>query len=293
MLNEFLFIAIRGICHGAIFSLVAISFNLIVNATTVVNFAQGASFVLAGFVAAAFLHDTPTITTWFAVSLLVMLASALWMVIQGYIILLPLRFSSEQDSWLITTMAISVIIGAIILLTKGPYEQVVKTPFPAFTFAGTRTPAPYLLCVALAVFWYFALRLFMNKTRVGLAMSAIAQDFDAALAAGIRVRPLQLLSFAISGIVIGSAGFVAAPIVPLTPDSHIGFVVSGFIAAVIGGLGNNLGALIGGPILGLISVAANYTVGNEYQSAVALVLLVGVLLFRPEGFLGRTSARRV
>ena len=293
MIAEIIFVMIRGVAAGAIISLVAMSLNVIFNATGVLNFALGTLLILGGFIASLLYEGTPTVTLWLCFGVVVIVAIAVVATVQGYITMLPLRYSNEQDSWVITTMAASVILGAVMLLAKGPYEQFVRTPLPAVSFLGTRTPAPYIVCIGLALFWFTALHLFMSRTLVGLAISALAQDFDAARAAGFRVRRLQLLAFTISGAVIGSAGFAAAPVIAITPEAGIRYLINGFIAAVIGGIGSNLGALIGGPAIGLMSVAAVYTVGNEFQGAMILLLLVGLLIVRPEGLLGHMSARRV
>ncbi len=107
------------------------------------------------------------------------------------------------------------------------------------------------------------------------------------------MRRLQILAFAISGAIVGSAGFVAAPVMSISADSGIIYVLNGFIAAVIGGLGSNTGALIGGPLVGVVSMYAAYRFGGQFQNVVSLALLIGVLMLRPQGLFGRTQARRV
>jgi branched-chain amino acid transport system permease protein len=186
-----------------------------------------------------------------------------------------------------------VIIGAVILIAQGPFALSVKSPFPNFALLGTRTPAPYGLAVLLALLWYAGLRWFFTRTLTGLAISAIAQDLEAAQAAGIRVRRLQILAFAISGAIVGSSGFVAAPVISISADSGIIYVLNGFIAAVIGGLGSNAGALIGGPLVGVASMYAAFRFGGQFQNVVSLALLIAVLMLRPQGLFGRTQARRV
>ena len=116
---------------------------------------------------------------------------------------------------------------------------------------------------------------------------------EAAGAAGIRVRRLQIVAFAISGLIVGSAGYVAAPVMAIASDSGISYVMSGFVAAVVGGIGSNFGALAGGLLVGVITSYAAYTYGGEFQDAVALALLVAVLMLRPQGLFGRPAARRV
>jgi branched-chain amino acid transport system permease protein len=93
-------------------------------------------------------------------------------------------------------------------------------------------------------------------------------------------------------MIVGSAGFVAAPIIAIANDSGIAYVLNGFVAAVVGGLGSNLGALVGGALVGVASMYAAFEYGGEFQNAVSLALLIGVLMLRPQGLFGRPAARR-
>ena len=292
-MDELGIILVRGIGLGAVYALVAISFNVVHNSSGILNFAQGNLLVLGGLFGFFTLPQEPAVPSW----LLLVPAAALFyaavVAAQGYITLLPLRSSVEQHSWLITTLAVSVIIGAVILIAQGPFALTVKSPFPSFALLGTRTPAPYAGAVLLALTWCAALYWFHTRTTTGLAMSAIAQDLEAARAVGIRVRRLQIYAFGISGAIVGSAGFVAAPVMSISADSGIIYVVNGFIAAVIGGLGSNAGALLGGALVGVASMWAAFQFGGQFQNAVSLAILIGVLMIRPQGLVGRTAARRV
>ena len=292
-MDELIIILVRGIGLGAVYALVAISFNVVHNSSGILNFAQGNMLVLGGLFGFFTLTQEPDVARW----LLLLPAAALFYAVvlaaQGWITLLPLRSSVEQHSWLITTLAVSVIIGAVILIAQGPFALTVKSPFQSFALLGTRTPAPYAAAVLLALAWCAALYWFHRRTTTGLAMSAIAQDLEAARAVGIRVRRLQIYSFGISGAVVGSAGFVAAPVMSISADSGIIYVVNGFIAAVVGGLGSNAGALVGGALVGVASMWAAFQFGGQFQNAVSLAILIGVLMLRPQGLFGRTAARRV
>jgi branched-chain amino acid transport system permease protein len=293
MFDELAIIVVRGIGLGAIFSLVAMSMNIVYGATHILNFAQGNMFVLGGFFAIMASGGGSSIPLWLALIPVAGLVLAVAVTLQGWITLLPLRQSTEQNSWLITTMAASIMISAVLLLSLGPWASSARSPLPPITLFGVRTPAPYIAVMVLAVFWYVALRLFLRRTLTGLAISALSQDLEAARAAGLQVRRLQLISFGISGLIVGSAGFVAAPLISIASDTGVRYVLNGFIAAVIGGMGSNLGALIGGPLVGIVAMLATYTVGGEFQSLVSLLLLVLMLLLRPEGIFGRAGARRV
>lgn len=292
-MDEFVIILVRGIGLGAVFSLVAMSFNVVHNSSGILNFAQGNMLILGGLFGYFTLPQDPELGRWLLLVPAAALVYAAVLAVQGYVTLLPLRSSVEQQSWLITTLAVSVIIGAVILIAQGPFALSVKSPLPNFALLGTRTPTAYGLVVLLTLLWYAGLRWFYTRTLTGLAISAIAQDVEAAQTAGILVRRLQVLAFAISGAIVGSAGFVAAPVMSISADSGIIYVLNGFIAAVIGGLGSNTGALIGGPLVGVASMYAAYRFGGQFQNLVSLALLIGVLMLRPQGLFGRTQARRV
>lgn len=292
-MQDTLIVLVHGVGVGAVYALVAMSFNVVFRSSGILNFAQGNMLVLGGMFAFLVLPSAPGMGPWFVLLPASALLLGALLAAQGYMTLLPLRSSVEQHSWLITTLAVSVIIGAVILIYQGTAQQSVRSAFPAFHLLGTRVPAPYAIATLLALLWFAALRWFHTRMLTGLAMSAIAQDLDAARAAGIRVRRLQVLAFALSGLIVGSAGFVAAPVIAIANDSGIAYALNGFVAAVIGGLGSDLGALIGGLLLGMVSMYAAYTYGGEFQDAVSLALLILVLMVRPEGLFGRPAARRV
>lgn len=292
-MDDLLIIVVHGIGVGSIFALVGMSFNVVFNASGILNFAQGNMLVLGALFAFLVLPGQPGVTQWFILLPVVGVGLALLLAVQGYVTLLPLRSSVEQHSWLITTLAASVIIGAILLIYQGSAQQSVRSPFAAIRFMGVRVPATYAASTALALFWFAALRVFHRRTLIGLAISAIAQDLHAARAAGLRVRRLQVTAFAISGLIVGTAGFVAAPVMAIANDSGIAYVTNGFVAAVVGGLGANHGALVGGVLVGMLSLYAAYEYGGEFQNLVSLALLVVVLMVRPQGLFGRQAARRV
>jgi len=295
MIDEFLFIAIRGIGAGALFGLVAMSFNIVQRSSTVLNFAQGNMLVLGGLAASLLAKNGMNLPPWLWIAYLVGTAVALCLLValQGYITLVPLGYSADAHSWLITTMAVSVIIGSLMLIVLGPYSATVESPLRGALLFNMYIPAAYFFAIGLLILWYLALKWFLASTLPGLAINALSQDFDAARAAGLKVRRLQVLAFGISGLIVGSAGFAAAPVITIAPEAGLKYVIYGFIAAVIGGIGNNTGALVGGPIVGLISAFATFKLGGEFESLVLVLLLVAMLLVRPQGIFGASSARRV
>lgn len=292
MLSEILIIVIRGVAIGSIFATIAMSFNIVHSSSGIFNFAQGNMFILGGF-AAYLLANSGEFGMWLAMLPVAAILVALLVTVQGYMTLLPLRSSVEQDSWIISTVAVSVIMGAALLITLGPYAYSVSAVAPNFWILGTRTPGAYALAVFAMLFWFAALTLFLRRSFTGLAISALSQDFDAARAAGLPVRRLQLIAFAISGVIVGSVGFMVAPMVSVTADSGLRYVLNGFVAAVVGGIGSNAGTLIGGPLVGVVTMLTAYKIGGAYQDFASLLVLVFILMVRPKGLFGRTSARRV
>jgi branched-chain amino acid transport system permease protein len=294
MVDQFIFIAVRGIGIGAIYSLVAMSFNIVHGSSGILNFAQGNMLILGGLTAYMLSgNSVEGLGIWMIAIPLAGIAISLLLTAQGWLTLLPLRFSTEQDSWIISTMAASTIIGALQLLLQGPWTQTVSSPLPSINVLGARTPAPYVLAIGFAVAWFIALRWFLSRTLTGLAISALSQDLQAARAAGLKVRRLQLLAFSVSGLIVGTTGFVCAPVISLGADTGFKYILNGFLVCIIGGLGSNAGALVAGPAVGVITMLATFTIGGEFQTLTSLTLLLVVLLTRPQGLFGRAAARRV
>src|SRR3954454_22238103 len=152
-MDELLIILVRGIGAGSIFALLGMSFNVVFNASGILNFAQGNMLVLGGLFAFLALPSQPDALHWWLSLPLVTAMLGVLLAAQGAITLLPLRSSVEQHSWLITTLAASVIVGAILLIYQGTAQQSVRSPFPSIRFLGTLVPAIYAICVALALLW--------------------------------------------------------------------------------------------------------------------------------------------
>lgn len=294
-MDELLIILVRGLGAGAIYSLIAISLNVIYNATGVLNFAQGQLLVVAGVFTYLWLPDGAGAgsPSWILVLLLVTAVVALIAALQGWLTLLPMRSPSDQHSWIITTIAASIVLGAIVVLTIGPRVLSLENLLGQFPLGGSQVPYVYLAVIALAVLVYLFLRWFQRRYLVGLALNALSQDLEAAKAGGIRTMPLQVLAFAIAGAIMGLTGFIGGHVLGIVESQALHYVVFGFIVAVVGGLGNNTGALVAGPAFGLVLMFVSYQAGGSAEIPLALAVIVVVLMLRPEGIFGRPHARRV
>ena len=294
-MKEVLLLLINGAGMGAIFAMIAMSLNVIYGATSILNFAQGYFVVVAALFASLWLPGTssPSIGAWFVGLIVVAFTTATLMGIQGLLTLIPLKSSTEQHSWLVTTLAAATIIGGVILVVQGPEAINVATPLGRFTAGGVRTSYVYIAAMVASIVLFWGLRQFANRSLTGLAMQALRQDLEASQAAGVPVRRLQLMAFAISGAIIGVVGYSFGPVVAPADSRGVELVLNGFTAAVVGGIGNMKGALIAGPLLGMVTVATGIWMGSDFQRTVVLGILIVILLVRPEGLFGRVTARRV
>jgi len=293
--DELLIILVRGLGAGAIYSLIAISLNVIFNATGVLNFAQGQLLVVAGVFTYLWLPDTAGAGSlpWFLILVTVTLMVGLIAAVQGWLTVVPMRSPSDQHSWIITTIAASIVLEAIMVLTIGPRVLTLKNLFGLFPVGGSQVPYVYLAVIALALLVYLSLRWFQRHYLVGLALSALSQDLEAAQAGGIRTMPLQVLAFGIAGCIMGLTGFVGGNVIGIVASQALHYVIFGFIVAVVGGIGNNTGALIAGPAFGVLLMFVSYRAGGSAEVPLALAVIVLVLMLRPKGIFGRPHARKV
>jgi branched-chain amino acid transport system permease protein len=290
-MESVLTVAIRGIGIGAVFAILAVCINVTYQTTRIVNLAIGHMLVLGGVLSVVLTDGSWS--SWLIGLPVAGLVMAVALAVQGFLTLLPLRGASNSLSWLVTTLSAAIVITAVIQILRGTGVMVASHPFPTVQFLGTELPVIYIVVVAFAILAYLGVSAFYGHTRTGLAMSAVAQDTEAAQATGIAVRRTQLLAFALTGLLLGMGGYLAAPILTLSADSGLHYVMLGFVAAVLGGIGNQRGAAVGGLALGAISMVLAYQVGGMYQDAGALAILVAVLLLRPRGLFGAAARREV
>lgn len=294
-MNEILVIVIRGVGLGSMYAMVAMSLNVAFNATGVLNFAQGHLLVIAGVFSYRWMSDGAGTSSvqWYLTLLAVLAATAAVGVVQGLITLLPMAREGGSHSWVATTIAGSIVLGALITLWIGP--QVVNVPnyFGSVPLPDGRVPGAYLVLLVCAIAVWAGLRWYQRTFLSGLALNALSQDVDAARAAGVPARRFQLLSFGIAATITALAGFVGGSAIEISGSRGTNYVIFGFIVAVIGGIGNNKGAMIAGPLFGILMMYVSFGLGGGLQVVTALAVIVVVLLLRPQGIFGRPHARRV
>ncbi len=292
-MTKFIDLTLNGVSTGAVYAAVALALVLIWRSTRIVNFAQGGMLMLTTFLASAVINATGSYWLGFAAAL----ASGLVLgAVVERVLIRPVESAPPLN-------AVIVALGLLILLQAAAGMIWGNTPrsFPAafsirgYSVGGTRLLfAPndtfiVLVVVGVAV----ALALLFQKTGVGLRMRAAAFEPEVARLLGVRVGQTLTLGWALAALVGSLAGLLVAPSVFVGPNNFDPILIFGFTAAVLGGLDSPPGAVIGGVLLGL---ALSYVSGYEGSSMVtfsAFVILVAVLMVRPNGLFSVAQGRRV
>ena len=283
---------ISGLTIGAIYALVALGFNIIHNATGIVNFVQCEFVTLGGMMIYTFhtLLRIPLPLSFFLSTATVVFVGAL--IERG-----PIRIAKSKAIIVLIfiTIGISSTIRGIALLTWGPDN----VPIPSFSgekvirIFGAAILPQHLWIFAITIGVVIFLQYFFHHTLIGKAMRATAFNRRAASLVGISVNRMILLSFAMSGGLGAVGGIIIAPITTTSYDTGIMLAFNGFAAAILGGYGNSTGAIVGGLILGVLESLGAGLISSKFKNAFAFFILLLVLFFKPAGLLGYGEAERV
>lgn len=282
---------ISGITIGCIYALVALGFNIIFNATGIINLAQG-EFVMLGAMSMVLFSQLhmPLLVAFFMSILVVGIIGALF---EKYIID-PLR-EQQMAVLVFVTLGISILLsgGVMFILGKDPYRLPSLISTTPISFFGAFIPPQYLVVMGITAIVVILLTVFFELTILGQAIKACAINRMAASLVGISPRRMILFSFILSAVVSAIAGLVIAPITMMEYDRGPMLCLKGFSAAVLGGLGSSVGAVIAGLILGVLeSFSAGY-ISSSYKDALALIVLLVMLFLKPTGLFGATEEREV
>jgi branched-chain amino acid transport system permease protein len=291
----FMDLLVNGLLVGCMYALVALGFVLIYKATSVINFAQGDLVMFGGYIAAAglSLYHLPL---WLAAPVMLVLMVALGFAIERGV-LRPL-IGQPVVSVIMVTIGLALVLQGFAAMVWGATTINVPLPIPLSPFviweifiSPINVVAAGLSLGFLVVFVYF-----FRRSRMGIAMRAVADDQQAAMSVGINVRIVFALSWAISGLAAGMGGIIWGNM--RGADTHLALVgLKVFPVVILGGLDSVPGAVLGGLIVGAVeSVAAGYIdpyVGGGTKDFVPYILMILALMFRPYGFFGREIIERV
>ncbi len=280
-----------GVAMGGIYACLGLALVMIYQSTHHINFAQGEMAMFSTFI--AWLCVKAGMPYWATFLLTVSFGMVLGMLIER-VVLRPLKDAPEM-SVIVVFIGLFVGINSLAGWIFGHQLETFPSPFPARAPFGTTLISSHELGtigVALAV--VCVLYAFLRFTRVGLAMRSAAENPVSSRLSGIPVSLMLSLGWGLSAVIGAVAGLMVAPVVFLDPNMMGGILIYAFAAALLGGIDNPWGAVVGGVIVGVVeNLAGTYVVGTELKLSVALVVIVGVLLVRPSGLFGRKLVTRV
>ncbi len=295
---------VNGLSLGGIYALIALGYTMVYGIIELINFAHGDVYTLGSFFTLTILtlfgiqnelHGAPLV----AALLGIIAGSMLFCGVVGVLIerlaYRPLR-NAPRLAPLITAIGVSFILENIMQLWQGPSPIPIPTfmPDPTYTLGGVTIEIKQIMVVTLAIVMMIALQLFVYRTKIGKAMRATAQDRDAAQLMGIDINTTIAVTFLIGSALAGAAGFVSGVYYGTTWFFN-GFNagLKAFTAAVLGGIGNLAGAMLGGFLIGLVEAFGAQYISDQWTNVIVFSLLVLVLIFRPSGLLGESLPNKV
>src|SRR5258705_13120657 len=290
-LDTILQLALNGLAVGCIYGLVALGFVLIYKSTELVNFAQGDLLMLGAFVAYM------AIVLWgldywvgflIAVIVIAVFGALLDMTILRRVIGQP------QFAVVMLTIGLGAMFRTFASVTWGSEIYTLPTPFGGVTtVAGVTLSHQYLSIIVGTLILCGALYAFFNHTRLGIAMQATSQNQLAAYYMGIPVKMIFSLIWAISAAVAAAAGILLAPVTLIDINMGLFVALKAFAAAVLGGFGSIPGALMGGVVIGLIELYAGATLPEGFKDTAPYIVLLVMLIVRPQGLFGTLTRKQV
>ncbi len=298
---------VNGLTVGSVYALIALGYTMVYGILEFINFAHGEIYMIGaylGIIAVAL--ATSLGLGGFPILLLIiafvfaMAFCASWGVTIERLAYRPLR-QAPRLAPLISALGVSIFLQNFVMVTQGTRDKVFRLtehrlPLTSgsITFGSTQISFVQMMIMGTAVFLMILLSLFIGKTKLGKAMRATAQDQKMAYLVGIDIDRVISVTFLIGSALGAAAGVMVALYYGLV-NFFIGYIagIKAFTAAVLGGIGNVPGAMLGGIILGLVeSFGAGY-LSSEYKDVYAFVILVVFLIFRPQGLLGERVSEKV
>ena len=291
-MTDFLQLLFSGLATGAIYGLAALGFTLLWQASGTINFAQGEFVMLPAFMMLAFMSFGAPLVASFVLSVALAVLVLGWIFKRG--IVDPL-FKYGMMPIVVATIGLSISMRSVI---RAGYSAE-ASPFPSlfadrlYNIAGVTITLADVGTFVLALALVFATQAFMTKTVTGRAMQAVAQNTESASVLGINVPRMIFYAFAINAVLAVAAALLVTPTYLAKFDMGESLGNKAFFAAIIGGFNNSRGALLGGLIVGVCENLAAAYISPAYKDAVALVIFMVVILFKPQGLLGKKEERKV
>ncbi len=291
MLN-LLNLVVSGLATGAIYALVAIGFTLLWQTSQTINFAQGEFVMLPAFFVLSALHAG---LPFWAAAVVGMIAALVLLGVTFKLVLVDPMLRHGVLPLAIATMALSIFLKDSVKEFYSAEAQAFPSIVPegSLSLFGTQIPLQSIGVFVVAVAAVVLLQQFLARSSTGRQMQAAAQNPTVARILGIPVERMILYTFLINAGLVGLASLLVTPIYLAKFTSGETLGLAAFIAAIVGGFNQVRGAIVGGLVLGLVDNLAATYISTQYRGAIPLFLLIAVILWRPQGLVGRAEERTV
>lgn len=284
---------LNGLVTGSTYALIALGYTMVYGVLQLINFAHGEIYMTGAFVGLLLVSVVKLPFVW--ALLLAMAAAATVGVVVEFLAYRPLRRSSRL-AVLISAIGMSIFLQNVGLWIFGPSTKSFLPPFNVTTMqiGSLRTNTLSLLTLGIALVMMIGLQYLVRNTKMGKAMRAVAQDRDTAALMGISVNKTIAFTFAIGSALAAAAGVMVGMLFnAVVPTMGVMPGLKGFVAAVLGGIGNIPGAMLGGIVLGMAETLGVTLLSSQWRDAIAFAILILVLLYRPSGLLGARVEEKV
>ena len=291
---------INGLSLGAIYALIALGYTMVYGVLRLINFAHGDVYMVGAFAGfylanAAGLNANPSIVGAILVTMGSMIICAVLGILIERFAYMPVRHHSRLTS-LITAIGVSLLLefGGQVVFGPNPqfFPQMIRSE--TYSFGGVQITNLNLLIILVSILLMVGLELIVHRTKIGKAMRATSYNLSVAKLMGINTDRVIAFTFALGSMLAAAAGVMVAMAIPRI-DPLMGLLtgLKAFVAAVLGGIGNIPGAMIGGLLIGLLEVGVSATAYSTYRDAAAFAVLIFILLFRPTGLMGTGVTEKV
>ncbi len=288
-MDFFLQIIINGLLLGGLYALLAVGLTLIFGVLRVVNFAH-AEFMMLGMYGAFWLWRLFGFDPYLS-ALIVVPIIFLFGMLTGRLIIQ--RTIGAPDVMVVfATLGLSILLQNLALTFWTADIRSVSTAYSGavFVLGGIRFGVGITISFAVALTFALGLSLFLNRTRFGKAIQAVAQNRNAAYLMGINVRRVYLITYSVAVAAAGAMGVLIAPVFSAFPRVGQSYIVTAFVIVVLAGLGSLHGAVIAALLIGVILTTAGYFIGTAWAELAYFVVFIAVLIVRPQGFFGKKGA---
>lgn len=282
---EFFQQVINGIAIGGVYVLIALGLTIVFGILGIAHFAHGSISMFGGYLTFFFV----VVQGWpLSIAIIVALIVGLILgVAIEFLAYRPVRKASHINAFIVA-LGLTMMVEGLNLQFFGHEQVVIPTDFSrVFNIGGVTVPELRLYVILAATLLIVAMTLFVDRTKTGQAIRAVAENRDAAILMGVNVKTIPIIVFSISTALGVAAGVMVGSLFAIAPGIGEGLVVKGFAVLILGGLGSIPGAIIGGLVLGITEALAAGFISSAYKDVIAFVVMILVLLVRPEGLMGK------